>query len=91
MSDNEVLGIILSRLNDQDKTLDEIKGNQAEMRGKLDTHMQMEAEVKPSIDELIAVLNGSKLIGRLVIWTCSLAGAVWAAVAWARDHIDVKL
>ncbi len=89
MSDNEVLAIILSRLNDQDKTLDEIKGNQAEMRGKLDTHMQMEAEVKPSIDELIAVLNGSKLIGRLVIWTCSLAGAVWAAVAWARDHIRV--
>lgn len=90
MSDNEVLGIILSRLNHQDKTLDEIKGNQAELRGKLDTHMQLEAEVKPSIDELIAVLNGSKLIGRLVIWTCSLAGAVWAAVAWARDHIRVS-
>ena len=90
MSDNEVLAIILSRLNHQDKTLDEIKGNQAEMRGKLDTHMQMEAEVKPSIDELIAVLNGSKLIGRLVIWACSLAGAVWAAVAWARDHIKLN-
>ena len=91
MSDNEVLGIILSRLNHQDKTLNEIKGNQAELRGKLDTHMQLEAEVKPSIDELIAVLHGSKLIGRLVIWMCSLAGAVWAAVAWARNHIDVKL
>ena len=91
MSDNEVLGIILSRLNHQDKTLDEIKGNQSELRGKLDTHMQLEAEVKPSIDELIAVLHGSKLIGRLVIWMCSLAGAVWAAVAWARNHIDVKL
>lgn len=90
MSDNEVLTIILSRLNHQDKTLDEIKGNQAELRGKLDTHMQLEAEVKPSIDELIAVLQGSKLIGRLVIWMCSLAGAVWAAVAWARDHIKVS-
>ena len=87
MSDNEVLGIILSRLNHQDKTLDEIKGTQSELRGKLDTHMQLEAEVKPSIDELVAVLHGSKLIGRLVIWMCSLAGAVWAAVAWARDHI----
>ena len=90
MSDNEVLGIILSRLNHQDKTLDEIKGNQSELRGKLDTHMQLEAEVKPSIDELIAVLHGSKLIGRFVIWMCSLAGAVWAAIAWARDHIKLN-
>ncbi len=90
MSDSEVLGIILSRLNHQDKTLDEIKGNQSELRGKLDTHMQLEAEVKPSIDELVAVLHGSKLIGRLVIWMCSLAGAVWAAVAWARDHIKLN-
>ena len=90
MSDNEVLGIILNRLNHQDKTLDEIKRSQAELRGKLDTHTQLEAEVKPSIDELIAVLHGSKLIGRLVIWMCSLAGAVWAAVAWARDHINLS-
>lgn len=90
MSDSEVLGIILSRLNHQDKTLDEIKGNQSELRGKLDTHMQLEAEVKPSIDELVAVLHGSKLIGRLVIWMCSLAVAVWAAVAWARDHIKLN-
>lgn len=91
MSDNEVLGIILAQLKNQDTTLNEIRGNQAELRGKLDTHMQLEAEVKPSIDELIAVLHGSKLIGRLVIWMCSLAGAVWAVVAWARNHIDVKL
>ena len=90
MSDSDVLGMILERIKAQDKALDDIKANQAEMRGKLDTHMQLEAEVKPSIDELIAVLNGSKLIGRLVIWTCSLAGAVWAAIAWARDHVKVS-
>lgn len=91
MSDNEVLGIILNRLNHQDKTLDEIKRNQSELRGKLDTHIQLEEGVKPSIDELISVLQGSKLIGRLVIWACSFVGAVWAAIAWARNHIDVKL
>ncbi len=67
MSDNELMNIILQRLNRQDHSLDEIKANQSEMKSKLDTHMMMEAEVKPSIDELIAVLNGSKLIGRLVI------------------------
>lgn len=91
MGDNEVLGIILSRLNHQDKTLDEIKRNQSELREKLDTHIQLEEGVKPSIDELIAVLQGSKMIGRLVIWACSFVGAVWAAIAWARNHIDVKL
>ncbi len=91
MSDNEVLGIILSRLNHQDKTLDEIKRNQSELREKLVTHIQLEEGVKPSIDELIAVLQGSKMIGRLVIWACSFVGAVWAAIAWARNHIDVKM
>lgn len=70
MSDNEVLGIILSRLNHQDKTLDEIKRNQSELRGKLDTHIQLEEGVKPSIDELIAVLQGSKMIGHLGMFFC---------------------
>lgn len=89
MSDNELMGIILQRLNKQDLTLDEIKSYQSELKGKLDTHMLMEAEVKPSIDELIAVLNGSKLIGRLVIWICSFIGMVLAALAWARDHVKL--
>jgi hypothetical protein len=89
MSDNELMNIILQRLNRQDHSLDEIKANQSEMKSKLDTHMMMEAEVKPSIDELIAVLNGSKLIGRLVIWACSLIGMIWAALAWARDHVKL--
>lgn len=91
MSDNDAFSILLNRMNHQDRMLEEIRIHQSELKGKLDTHMQLEAEVKPSIDELIAVLNGSKLIGRLVIWMCSLAGAVWAVVAWARNHIDVKL
>lgn len=89
MSDNELMGIILQRLNKQDLTLDEIKGNQSELKGKFDTHMMMVAEVKPSIDELIAVLHGSKIIGRLVIWACSFIGMVWAVIAWARDHVKL--
>jgi hypothetical protein len=89
MSDNELMNIILQRLNLQDHSLDEIKANQSEMKSKLDTHMMMEAEVKPSIDELIAVLHGSKIIGRLVIWACSLIGMIWAALAWARDHVKL--
>ena len=87
MSDHEVLNIILNRLNHQDRTLDEIKNNQSVMWQKLDTHMQMEAEVKPSIDELISVLKGSKFIGRIVFWLCSLAGAAWGFIVWSKDHV----
>ena len=89
MCDSDLTNIIIQRLNKQDLTLDEIKAYQSELKEKLDTHMMMEAEVKPSIDELIAVLNGSKLIGRLVIWACSFIGMVWAALAWARDHVKL--
>ena len=89
MGDSDLTNIIIQRLNKQDLTLDEIKAYQSELKEKLDTHMMMEAEVKPSIDELIAVLNGSKLIGRLVIWACSFIGMVLAALAWARDHVKL--
>ena len=90
MSDNDAFSILLNRMNHQDRMLEEIRIHQSELKEKLDTHIQLEEGVKPSIDELIAVLQGSKMIGRLVIWMCSLAGAVWAAVAWARDHIKLN-
>jgi len=88
MSD-ELMNIIIQRLNHQDKTLDEIRRSQGALTGRLDTHMALEAQVKPSIDELISVLNGSKILGRVVIWGCSLIGAAWAFVVWARGHINL--
>ena len=91
MGDNDSFSILLNRMNHQDRMLEDIRVHQAALKGKLDTHIQLEEGVKPSIDELISVLHGSKLIGRLVIWLCSLAGAAWAAIAWARNHIDVKM
>lgn len=91
MGDNDSFSILLNRMNHQDRMLEEIRIHQSELKGKLDTHIQLEEGVKPSIDELIAVLQGSKMIGRLVIWACSFVGAVWAAIAWARNHIDVKM
>ena len=87
MSDNELVTMLLQRLKEQDDTLKEIKDNQSDMKGKLDSHMMMEAQVKPSIDELIAVLNGSKLIGRVVVWGCSFVGSAWVAFVWLRDHV----
>ena len=89
MSDHETLSIILNRMNHQDRTLDEIKSAQSVMWQKLDTHMQLEAEVKPSIDELIAVLKGSKFLGRIIFWLCSIAGSAWAFYLWSKDHIKL--
>jgi hypothetical protein len=90
MSDHEILNIILNRMNHQDRTLDEIKNQQSDMKQKLDTHMQMEADIRPSIDELIGVLKGSKFIGRIVFWLCSIAGAAWGFIVWSRDHIKIS-
>ena len=89
MSDNEILSIILNRLNHQDRTLDEIRNHQADLNQKIETHIQMEAEIRPSIDELIGVLKGSKLIGRLTVWLCSLLGSAWAFWVWSKDHIKL--
>ena len=87
MSDNETLSIILNRMNHQDRTLDEIKVAQAEMRTTMDTHMKMEEEVRPAIQELIAILNGSKVLFRLLLGLASVVGAAWAFVVWAKDHV----
>ena len=89
MSEQESMNVILSRMNHQDKTLDEIKRGQAEMKGRMEVHLAMEAEVKPSIDELISVLHGSKMLGRFVLYVCSLLGAGWALVTWAKDHVKL--
>lgn len=87
MSDNETLSIILNRMNHQDRTLDEIKAFQSEMRTTMDTHMKMEEEVRPAIQELIAILNGSKVLFRLLLGLASVVGAAWAFVVWAKDHV----
>ena len=89
MSDSETLSIILNRMNHQDRTLDEIKNQQAELRNQMGTHMRMEEEVRPAIHELIAILNGSKVLSRVILWLASLAGAVWAFVMWAKDHVKM--
>ena len=91
MSDHDTLNIILNRMNHQDRTLDEIKSAQAQLNNKVETHIQLEAEVKPSIDELIGILRGSKFIGRFVFWLCSALGSAWLFLQWAKDHLHVTL
>lgn len=58
-----------------------------EIRDKIVAHIALEAEVRPAIDELVALWKGSKVMSRIMATLFAAGAAVWALFVWARDHI----
>lgn len=77
MTDHDLIANIHRRMDTQDTML-------LEIRDKLNAHLASESEVKPALDELIALWKGSKI---LIPMLASAAAMVWAVVTWAKDHI----
>ena len=50
------------------------------------SHIATEREIKPAIDELVALWKGSKLIIPLL---ASAGAMLWAVIAWAKDHVKI--
>ena len=79
MTDHELIANLHRRMDAQDKLLMEI-------RDKMTAHLAAEEQVKPALDELVALWKGSKI---LIPILASCAAALWAVMAWAKDHIKV--
>lgn len=77
MIDHDLIANIHRRMDSQDKMLREI-------RDTMTAHIATEKEVKPAIDELVALWKGSKI---LIPILASAAAMVWAVVSWAKDHV----
>ena len=73
MTDHDLINNINRRMDLQDDLLREI-------RDKVISHENM----KPALDELVALWKGSKI---LIPMMASAAAMVWAVFAWAKDHI----
>lgn len=54
---------------------------------KLTAHLAVEASVKPSVDELIKVLNGIKFLRATALIVAPLFALGWQAVSWIKDHV----
>ena len=71
---------IKSRLDKQDLILTEI-------RDKLIAHIAEEAMVQPSLDELVSLWKGSKIISAILATLCAAGAALWAIFVWAKEHL----
>lgn len=58
-----------------------------EIRDKLVSHLAVDKEMKPSLDELVSLWKGSKIISAILAALCAGGAVLWAAFVWARDHI----
>jgi hypothetical protein len=77
MTDHEVIQNLHRRMDTQDALLKEI-------RDMVISHIATEKEIKPAVDELVAMWRGSKLIIPIL---ASAGAMIWAVVAWAKDHV----
>ena len=84
MTDHEAIQNIHRRMDTQDRLLLEIRDQGVQNATRLEEHIKTEKEVKPAIDELVALWKGSKI---LIPILASAAAMVWAVFAWAKDHV----
>jgi len=76
--------IILWRLNHQDKALEAIRYDLSNVAKTLGSHIDREEDIKESIDDMVALWKGSKLVGRIMTWVVGITAALGAAYASAK-------
>lgn len=79
MSDDHI-GQLFQRMDKQDVILRDIQE-------KLLTHLVVDKEMKPALDELVALWRGSKLLSAIILSFATLGGVVWGLIVWAKDHV----
>jgi hypothetical protein len=77
MTDHEVIQNLHRRMDTQDAML-------LEIRDTITAHIATEATIKPTLEELVTLWKGSKLIIPLM---ASMGAGIWALWMWAKDHI----
>ncbi len=77
MTDHDLIANLHRRMDSQDTILREIDR-------KITAHVAESDSIRPALEELVSLWKGSKI---LIPILASMAAAVWAVVAWAKDHI----
>ena len=77
MTDHDLIANLHRRMDSQDTILREIDR-------KITAHVAESDSIRPALEELVSLWKGSKI---LIPILASMAAAVWAVVAWAKEHI----
>lgn len=83
-AEKDPLLIILWRLNHQDKALEGIRYDLSNVAKTLGSHIDREEVIKESIDDMVALWKGSKVVGRIMTWVVGVTAALGAAYASAK-------
>lgn len=79
MSEDRI-GQLLIRMDKQDVVLQDIQE-------KLLTHLVVDKEMKPALDELVSLWRGSKILSAIILSFATIGGMLWGLFVWAKDHI----
>jgi len=71
-----------NRMDTQDELLREV-------RDLLVGHLAADQQVKPAIEELIAMWKGSKMAFRIISVLAAAGAALWSLLVWAKDHVKL--
>jgi len=58
-----------------------------DIRDTLVAHIATEASMKPSLDELVSLWKGSKVISVIIAGLAAAGAGLVGLFAWAKDHI----
>lgn len=62
-----------------------------DLRDMLRDHIAEEKDIAPALRELVALWRASKVIGVFLTMAAAAISATWAAVAWMKDHLTVRM
>lgn len=79
MSEDRI-GQLFIRMDKQDVVLQDIQE-------KLLTHLVVDKEMKPALDELVSLWRGSKILSAIILSFATIGGMLWGLFVWAKDHI----
>ena len=80
MTVNDILSLLLKRLDHQDRILEE-------MDRKLTDHIAEEIRLHPSLEEMAEMWGRSKAVAWFFTKLASLIAIVAAGWSWAKDHL----
>ena len=81
MTEREFYENIHRRMDKQDDLL-------LEMRDALNKHVATEEQLRPHLEELVALWRGSRAIAAIMTGLTVLLGGLWAIVSWSKEHLN---
>lgn len=79
MTDHELIANIHRRLDKQDEML-------LEIRDRINSHIVEGDVLRPTLDEIVSLWKGSKI---LIPILTTIAALGWALIAWADKHVKL--